>query len=52
MSQDTLVKLQCSQCKEINYRTTRNPKSVEEKLNLKKHCKRCGKHTEHKETKK
>jgi len=47
----TLTKLQCSQCKEINYFTNKT-KAVEEKLELKKFCKRCRKHTVHKELKK
>jgi large subunit ribosomal protein L33 len=51
MSQDNLVKLQCSECREINYQTQRNKKKIKEKLELKKHCKRCGKHMPHKEIK-
>jgi len=52
MSQDNLAKLECAKCKGINYHTTRNKKSVEEKLQLKKFCKSCRKHTVHKEGKK
>jgi len=47
----TFVKLQCSVCKEINYRVNKS-RGVEGKLELMKFCKRCGKHTLHKEMKK
>ncbi|MEX0918626.1 MAG: 50S ribosomal protein L33 [Candidatus Paceibacterota bacterium] len=52
MSQDHLIKLACSSCKRINYWSTRNKKRVENKIVLKKHCKWCKKHVEHKELKK
>ncbi|MBZ9572955.1 50S ribosomal protein L33 [Patescibacteria group bacterium] len=45
------IKLQCSECKRINY-YTRKSKNVEKKLELKKFCKFCRKHTLHKEMKK
>lgn len=51
MSQDHLVKLTCKTCKHDNYYTTRNKKSVEKKLELKKFCSWCKKSTLHKETK-
>ena len=51
MSQDTLTKLECNECHGINYNTTRNKKMVKERLILKKYCKKCKKHTLHKETK-
>jgi len=41
MSQDNLIKLQCTVCKHINYYSTRNKKTVKAKLQLKKHCKWC-----------
>jgi len=46
------IKLQCKECKEINYFTNKPKGMVDEKLELKKFCKRCRKHTPHKETKK
>ena len=52
MSQDKLIKLQCSECKEINYYSVKNKKQNPDKLEMKKHCKRCKKHTLHKEMKK
>lgn len=51
MSQDNLIKLQCTVCKHVNYYSSRNKKTVKAKLQLKKHCKWCRKHTDHKETK-
>ncbi|MFA5070621.1 MAG: 50S ribosomal protein L33 [Patescibacteria group bacterium] len=51
MSQDNLVKLQCTVCKHVNYYSKRNKKTVKEKLQLKKHCRWCRKHTGHKELK-
>jgi len=43
--------LACSDCKNRNYTTTRNKKTMTEKLELKKFCPSCRKHTPHKETK-
>ena len=51
MSQDNLAKLECSVCKTINYQSHRNKKTVKERLEMKKYCKKCKKHTAHKETK-
>ena len=45
------IKLQCSACKRINYFTNK-PKTMEGKLELKKFCKWCRKHTVHKEGRK
>ena len=52
MSQDFLIKMQCEACKRINYWTRKNKKKIEKKLELKKYCKWCKKHTLHKEMKK
>ena len=46
-----IITLACSECKERNYTTTRNKKTMTEKLELKKFCPSCRKHTAHKETK-
>lgn len=51
MSQDNLAKLECADCKSINYYSHRNKKTVKERLKMRKHCKKCKKHTMHKETK-
>jgi len=49
---DHITKLKCSACKRINYYTRKNKKVVERKLEMKKYCKWCRKHTVHKEAKK
>ncbi|MCD6192453.1 MAG: 50S ribosomal protein L33 [Candidatus Aminicenantes bacterium] len=46
-----IVILQCSECKRRNYTTTRNKKKKTDKLELKKYCPYCRKHTPHRETK-
>ncbi|HNX96847.1 MAG TPA: 50S ribosomal protein L33 [Candidatus Aminicenantes bacterium] len=43
--------LKCPECNEKNYTTTKNKQNSTEKLNLKKYCPRCAKHTLHKEVK-
>jgi len=48
------VKLQCQECKRINYYTHKSKNKTgasEKKLELKKFCKWCRKHTMHKEGK-
>jgi large subunit ribosomal protein L33 len=52
MSQNNLLRLKCDECKKKNYYTTKNMKKVERKLEYKKFCKWCNKHTLHKEVKK
>ncbi|HEY4537992.1 MAG TPA: 50S ribosomal protein L33 [Erysipelothrix sp.] len=44
------VILVCEECLSRNYTTTKSMTSSE-RLTLQKFCKRCGKHTTHKETK-
>jgi len=46
------TKLQCQECKRINYFTRKSKEAMEKKLELKKFCKWCRKHTAHKEIKK
>jgi large subunit ribosomal protein L33 len=46
-----IVTLACTECKRRNYTTTRNKKTTTDKLELKKYCKFCRKHTVHRETK-
>lgn len=46
-----LVTLKCTECNEKNYRVEKNSKNTTDRLELNKHCKRCGKHTLHKEEK-
>lgn len=51
MSQDRLLRLKCSVCKNANYYTSKNKKLVTKKLEFMKLCKNCGKRTKHKEAK-
>ena len=51
MSQDRLIKLQCTKCKRINYWSSKNKKKVERKIELKKWCKWCRAQRVHKEVK-
>jgi len=46
------VKLQCKDCKRVNYFSRKSREAAERKLELKKFCKWCRKHTVHKEMKK
>ncbi len=45
------ITLACGECKQRNYTTTKNKKSTPGKLEFKKYCRFCGRHTPHKETK-
>jgi large subunit ribosomal protein L33 len=45
------ITLACSECDRRNYTTTRNKKKQQNKLEIKKYCRFCRKHTPHKETK-
>ena len=46
-----LVILACGECKRRNYTTTRNKKTMAERLEKVKFCSFCRKRTNHKETK-
>jgi large subunit ribosomal protein L33 len=45
------IQLMCVECEERNYTTAKNPTENKEKLELRKFCSRCRKHTPHKEIK-
>jgi large subunit ribosomal protein L33 len=45
------ITLQCTVCKEENYRTEKNKKNTTDRLELNKFCPRCKKTTAHKEKK-
>jgi large subunit ribosomal protein L33 len=45
-----IITLACVDCKNRNYTTTKNKKTTPDKLELKKFCSTCRKHTAHKET--
>ena len=46
-----LVTLNCSECKNTNYRVSKNKKNTADRLTLNKYCPTCRKTTEHKESK-
>jgi len=46
-----IITLACEGCKERSYSTTKNKKNTPDRIQLKKFCWRCGKHTLHKELK-
>jgi large subunit ribosomal protein L33 len=46
-----IITLQCPDCKNRNYSTTKNKKTTTGRLEFKKFCNTCRKHTPHKETK-
>ena len=45
------VTLRCSECKQRNYTTMKNTKNDPDRLEMKKYCRFCRKHTVHNETK-
>ena len=45
------ITLACSECKQRNYDTKKNKKNDPDRLELKKYCRFCRKHTVHRETK-
>src|SRR5215467_13822717 len=47
-----IITLQCGDCKNRNYTTTKNKKKNQDRLELKKFCPTCHHHTVHKEVKK
>ncbi|MFA5320093.1 MAG: 50S ribosomal protein L33 [Candidatus Omnitrophota bacterium] len=46
-----IITVECTVCKNKNYTTTKNKKKHQDKLELKKFCRACRKHSPHKETK-
>ncbi|RPJ55156.1 MAG: 50S ribosomal protein L33 [Dehalococcoidia bacterium] len=46
-----LVILACLECKNRNYTTTKNKQKTPDRLEIKKYCKSCKRHTAHRETK-
>jgi len=46
-----IIQLQCTTCKDKNYSTTKNRKTTPDRLEMNKFCRKCRKHTPHKETK-
>ncbi|HTY11955.1 MAG: 50S ribosomal protein L33 [Bacteroidota bacterium] len=46
-----IITLECTVCKNRNYSTTKNKKKQTGRVEYKKYCRFCAKHTPHKETK-
>jgi large subunit ribosomal protein L33 len=46
-----IITLACTECKRKNYTTTKNKRKHPDRLELRKYCKFCKKHTAHKEIK-
>ncbi|MCM8783539.1 MAG: 50S ribosomal protein L33 [Candidatus Omnitrophica bacterium] len=46
-----IITLACGECKARNYTTTKNKKNNPDRLEFRKYCKFCRKHTLHKEIK-
>lgn len=44
------ITLECTECKERNHRTSKNRRNDPDRIELKKFCPRCGRHTLHRET--
>ena len=47
----TRITLACTDCKQRNYDTMKDKKVHPDRMETKKYCKFCGKHTLHRETK-
>ena len=45
------ITLACTECKQRNYDTMKEKKNTPDRLELKKYCRFCRKHTLHRETK-
>ncbi len=46
-----IISLACGDCKRRNYSTTKNRRLHPDRMEQKKYCRWCRKHTAHKETK-
>ncbi len=46
-----VITLECTECKERNYISSKNRRNNSARLELRKYCSRCRTHTTHKETK-
>ena len=47
----TRITLACTECKQRNYNTTKDKKAHPDRMETKKYCRFCKRHTMHKETK-
>ncbi|MFR8087925.1 MAG: 50S ribosomal protein L33 [Lachnospirales bacterium] len=46
----TKITLECTECKQRNYNTTKDKKKHPDRMETKKYCRFCQRHTVHKET--
>ncbi len=46
-----LMTLECTECKERNYSSTKNKRNHPDRMEFRKFCPRCNGHTLHRETK-
>ena len=51
MSQDNMIKLECTACRKVNYHSKKNKKTIKARLEIAKFCKHCKGPKAHKETK-
>ncbi len=51
MSQDNMIRLECTVCKTVTHHSRKNKKVHKERLEMSKYCPKCGKNTIHKEIK-
>jgi len=50
MGNRIIITLECRECKNRNYTTTKNKRRTPDRLEFNKYCPFCRKHTPHKET--
>jgi large subunit ribosomal protein L33 len=44
------ITLACTECKRRNYQTNKSKRNSPDRIELKKYCRWCGRHTPHRET--
>jgi large subunit ribosomal protein L33 len=44
------ITLACTECKRRNYDTTKSKRNTPDRVEMKKYCRWCGRHTVHRET--
>lgn len=47
----TIINMECTDCRNRNYATTKNKSTHSERMERSKYCKHCRRHTKHKEIK-
>jgi len=47
---ETTITLQCGECMRRNYTTAKNKRNDPDRIELKKYCRWCRRHTAHRET--